>query len=110
MSLNLTNLSAYSNQLNTIKWDDLIIQSCHNWKGYSTNAHNTYIVLVGALIFIQLLRLFFKQDYHIYFMINEDYNVYISLYLFSWLRDLIIGVLVVRIIQVWYIINFVLVG
>jgi hypothetical protein len=94
----------------SISWNNAIMDFCNSWKNYSTNAHNFYIIVVGLLLITNLVKtLIFKKDIRLYKMFNEQYNIYLDIYIFAWLSDIFIGLLVVRIIQVWYIVNYVLV-
>lgn len=107
--MNITNISSYANTVKSVEWSAMVNQVCDSWANYSTLSHNTYIWIVGVIIALGLVKTFiFKKDIVFKIELSEKPAMEWTIYTLEYLRDIAIGVLVVRIIQVWYIINFVL--
>lgn len=86
-----------------------VISVCQQWKGYSTFAHNTYIIPIGLYYFLKLIKKFWNPEYHYTWKglrgnLNEKY----SLFWIEELQDMCRMFLFMRIVQVWIIINFML--
>lgn len=99
------NLSNFGNELIkdcSFSFKQAIQNTCNQWKGYSTNAHDLYFILVMSIFIIGILQSRFKLKFEIKIR-NEVFEI------FSMIKTTLTLILFFRIIQVWYIIKYVLV-
>lgn len=123
--MNLTNVTFetyYATNPDTIhiyQFQEIINQYCHNWRNTSTYAHNFYAPIIFLFWGIGLLRTFLKlqinYDITLFYLnltklpipflnkINERF--YIAGELLTDIQKLAITVIIIRIMQVWYITN-----
>lgn len=85
-----------------------VIEVCNSWKNQSTYVHSFYIIFVAIYFLCLNIKRFWnpKITYTVKFFspVKETF----TLYFLNEIMDICITIIIFRIIQVWYIIEFML--
>lgn len=97
----------------SLSFNTAILQTCNDWRNYSTHAHSFYILLFWTIVLSSVLANIFKVKFYWYKKIFDSENKIINLFklneividfdLFHYVRKLSISVLLVRIFQIYYV-------
>jgi hypothetical protein len=80
-------------------WDSFIISECNDWRNYSTYSHIFYMYLFFIYLLLNLIKPYFNPE--IYFKINDKF--YFKENLIDYLQWITLGVLFLRIFQIYWI-------
>lgn len=102
MDFNISNFSqTILNKDCSISWNKAIMDYCHDWKYYLTN-YDFYIICIWVFLIAGIIGNFWNFKYYKVIMI-EGYPMKIDFNLISFIREISMGAMIIRIFQLYYI-------
>ncbi len=114
------------NTFKSLDWEIIISNYCSSWRNYSSNAHDTYIIVLGFIFIFSIIGIFYNPRLKYYKKIEIDEDIHIIIKkiiiflklniiefdfkLMNFLKNIAVDFLIIRIFQVYFIMKLYLSG